>query len=264
MAGRISAIPDYSEKRLIAMANKDIVQKKIAENNQWYVDSQLAAAGTDTQKRIIQQRIAFILETIASRQIASPVILDAGCGDGVILEALQKFGTALIWGVDYNPLRLKQAQKIAPRVNFKEASLDRLDFPDEYFDVIVMNQVLEHIPEDEAVLREMHRLLKKGGALILGVPNEGCLMAKLRNSFIQPEIRKNTDHIHFYTLDQLARILKNTGFEIHKIWRQSFFAPYTRLSSFLASRALGFKCLEYLARILPSQCASIYLTCGKV
>lgn len=245
------------------MSRKDMVKQKIAEKNHWYIDSQLEAASSNAQRRIIQQRITFILETVAKLEITSPVILDAGCGDGLILKELQKISEAVIWGVDYNPWRLARAKKLAPQIHYKEASLDSLDFADEYFDVIVMNQVLEHIQEDEQVLKEMRRLLKNRGVFILGVPNEGCFLARLRNNLIQPEIRKNTDHVHFYTVGHLQNILRKNKFKIISIWQQSFFTPYTRLSNRLAANAIGFKLLEYLARILPSQCASIYLVCRK-
>lgn len=233
------------------------------EKNHWYVDSQLEAAGSPAQKRIIQQRRSFVLGTIDKLQIISPVILDAGCGDGLMLQALQKLSGAEIWGIDYNPLRLEQAMKLVPQVNFKEGSLENIDFSDQHFDVIVLNQVLEHIQADEEVLKEIHRVLKDEGVLILGVPNEGCFLARLRNSYFQPEIKKTTDHVHFYTVDYLLSILQKNNFSIKTIWQQSFFIPYTRLSNILAANALGFRFLNFLAKILPSQCASIYLVCKK-
>ena len=58
---------------------------------------------------------------------------------------------------------------------------DICDYPaeDDCFDVIFFNHVLEHIPDDVAALREVRRILKPGGLLVLGVPNEGAAFWQL-------------------------------------------------------------------------------------
>src|ERR1019366_9596147 len=84
---------------------------------------------------------------------------------------------------------------------------------DDSFDVIYFNHVLEHIPDDVAALREVGRILKPGGLLILGVPNEGAAFWQLAYR-LQPNIRATTDHQHFYTADSVAAQCRAAGLTV--------------------------------------------------
>ena len=66
-------------------------------------------------------------------------------------------------------------------------------------DVVFLNHVLEHVPDDEGALRSVRRVLRPGGLLILGVPNEGCGWWQLAYR-LQPKSRAQSDHVHFYVI----------------------------------------------------------------
>jgi len=66
-------------------------------------------------------------------------------------------------------------------------------------------------------------VLRPGGLLIVGTPNEGCLMGRTRNRWIQPSIGRTTDHVHFFTDRTLAQALHDAGLRIVKIERETFF-----------------------------------------
>jgi len=121
---------------------------------------------------------------------------------------------------------------------------------------VLCNHVIEHILEDDAALRELYRILRPGGLLILGVPNEGCAMARLRNGVLQPGIARSTDHVQFYTADSLEQRTRAAGFATLSIRREGFFTPHMRLNALLGS-VPGRALLDGLGALLPSQAAGL-------
>jgi SAM-dependent methyltransferase len=94
-------------------------------------------------------------------------ILDAGCGSGSVLGHLRAFGE--VTGADVSPLAVAAAR--ARRTGeVVQASIERLPFPDGSFDLVTCLDVLEHTPDDVAVLRELRRVTRPGGHVLLTVP----------------------------------------------------------------------------------------------
>ncbi|MBI3988287.1 MAG: class I SAM-dependent methyltransferase [candidate division NC10 bacterium] len=241
---------------------------KIRQDDPWYTADQRAAAESPHQRRIIRKRIAFLLKAIdefkASKTSPGPLrILDAGCGDGVLLKTLAELPNIQLFGVDYNPLRVQRAQARVPSATVKEGDLTSLEFPNGSFDIVVISQVLEHIQDDLVVLKDLARVLNKTGWLLLGVPNEGCLLARLRNHLLQPDIARTTDHVHFYTERTIRLLLDKAGLVVNSLMREGFFTPYLPLHSWFAAREWGHRTLEGLGKVFPSQAAGVYLICMK-
>lgn len=96
------------------------------------------------------------------------VCLDAGCGSGRFTKALLNLGAKTVRSVDLNISIAKKNIK-NKRVVFKKCDLRNLPFPDEYFDFIICNGVIHHIEDYPIVVKELKRVLKKGGSLFLFV-----------------------------------------------------------------------------------------------
>ncbi len=241
---------------------------RIRQGDPWYTADQQAAANSPHQRRIIRKRIAFLLKAIdefkAFGASTSPLkILDAGCGDGVLLRILAALPDVELHGVDYNPLRVQRAQASVPSAIVKEGNLASLEFPDGCFDIVVISQVLEHIPDDLVVLRELARVLNEKGCIVLGVPNEGCFLARLRNRFLQPSIARTTDHVHFYTERVIEHLIDAAGLFVREVMREGFFTPHLLIHSWLASRNWGYQALEWLGKTFKSQVGGFYFVCSK-
>lgn len=103
-------------------------------------------------------------------------ILDAGCGNGRYTRFLLKHADhdASITGFDLSQRMLKRARRRlhSPRVSLVSADLTRLPYPDGQFDAIVCGWVLEHLPDPRPGLRELARVLKVGGKLLLLVTED--------------------------------------------------------------------------------------------
>jgi SAM-dependent methyltransferase len=94
-------------------------------------------------------------------------LLDAGCGSGRTLDELLRYGR--VSGVDVNPDAVRCARDRGhPDVH--AAHIQRLDFPDCVFDVVTCMDVIEHTADDCCSLRELRRVTRPGGTLVLTVP----------------------------------------------------------------------------------------------
>jgi ubiquinone/menaquinone biosynthesis C-methylase UbiE len=98
--------------------------------------------------------------------------LDAGCGSGLLCRFLKSQSSHRdVWGVDFSDLRLHQAEQTATAENltirFQREDLTRLSFEDASFDVIFCRYVFEHLARPDVVLKELYRILKPNGKLIL-------------------------------------------------------------------------------------------------
>jgi ubiquinone/menaquinone biosynthesis C-methylase UbiE len=98
--------------------------------------------------------------------------LDIGCGEGfVLLEAL-KLGWKT-YGLDISDNRMPEAK--LTEINFLNSDVLSAKFPDDFFDCVYMDSVLEHVTNQMSVLKEINRISKKGALLYIAVPNEDCL-----------------------------------------------------------------------------------------
>ncbi len=98
-------------------------------------------------------------------------VLDLGCGEGFWLLALQRLRDLHLIGVDADAGRLRSAKARGARASLVEADAQALPFLDASFDRILLTEVLEHLPDDRAALRETSRVLRPGGVLAISVPH---------------------------------------------------------------------------------------------
>lgn len=126
-------------------------------------------AGGDTATPAnLATRLAVIARHVTLR---GADVLDAGCGAGEYVEPLTRLG-ARVRGVEYLAHKVREWERLHPgdrRVT--EGDLAAVPFPDASFDVVLLNEVLEHVPDEGAGLRELHRVLRAGGTLVLLAPN---------------------------------------------------------------------------------------------
>lgn len=247
---------------------------EIAAGNRWYVSDQFhAQLGSRGRRRLIEYRwrvFGTMLREWRTRHGHAGVlrVLDAGCGDGINLVGLREVAArdnlqVSLFGVDYNPLRLSRARQADPLVRLQQGSLYGLPFAEGTFDVVLCNQVIEHVPDLDTALCELVRVLRPGGLLIVGTPNEGCLMARTRNRVIQPFIGRTTDHVHFFTWHTLTRALSGVGLGVQQIQRETFFFPCSYVNMCFTELGLGHWLMAGLRRLFPSQAGGLIVASEK-
>ncbi|MDO8487502.1 MAG: class I SAM-dependent methyltransferase [Candidatus Curtissbacteria bacterium] len=105
---------------------------------------------------------------LINKNLRGTVILDAGCGTGLILRHLPHGS----YGVDINPRNIKRAKVHAPKAQIVKADIEKLPFKDNFFSTIVCTEVIEHQPDPNPTIKEFIRVLQKGGVLIGSVPSD--------------------------------------------------------------------------------------------
>ena len=241
------------------------ISPKIDYSNPWHSSNQDAWLEKGPARHHNKKRISYMLSAIERLGSKNPKILDAGCGDGVITKYLAQVPGARVVGVDYNSLRLRRAKKILPNVEFKVGNLRRLSFKDGSFDVVVAHHVLEHIKNDTAILRELSRVVKRKGIIIIGVPNERSVIANIRDHVIQRNILANTDHVNFYDLDSLSRKIEGVrGLKVvEKKAAGGLIVPHHGAHMVMIRFKPFYDLLHALAQILPLIADSIFVVARK-
>jgi glycosyltransferase involved in cell wall biosynthesis len=134
-------------------------------------------------------------------------VLDIGCGSSVIIQSLNN---AVGMDVSMGKLRFLRRRGI----ELVRGSAFALPFKDAIFDCIISSQVIEHIPYDAALFREIERLLQPGGRLIIGTPDYATLgwqiIEPLYGALLPGGYRD--EHITHYTRESLTGILQGYGF----------------------------------------------------
>jgi len=146
-------------------------------------------------------------------------ILDIGSADGTFSRVIfEKSGEAYVIGIDVLKMSVDWANRKwgkSKKMRFQVGDAHKLEFPPASFDAVFALEVLEHVYDPEKVLKEIKRVLKKGGYAVLLVPSDSLLFrliwffwTKYRGS-----IWKDT-HIQSFKNDFLIKLCKNAGFKI--------------------------------------------------
>src|SRR5215204_1149039 len=178
------------------------------------------------RRRIIA---SFVEEITARVKDHRPKILDVGCGTGANLLMLSKYGDAE--GVDVSEDALAFCRERGLE-KVKLGAAEELPYDDGTFDLVTALDVVEHIDDDLAGLREMRRVLRSGGHVLLFVPTFMFLWG------LQDEV---SNHRRRYRLPELRRVLEQAGFETERTTYANitFFLPILLIRKLL--RLTGIK-----------------------
>ena len=208
------------------------------------------------RREFVQRAVAGHLQRRGLARL--PRLLDLGCGDGNNLAWLSAFAERA-YGSDYNLVRLVRAKARNPAATIFAA--DILDFPAEAgaFDLVFFNHVIEHIPDDMSALHTVKRILRPGGLLVLGTPNEGAWWwqwAYRRD----PQSRASTDHCHFYTGESIGAKMRQAGFELLDTHYMGWGPPDWKLDGRIRKYKLVDDVFSVLGRtFMERQASSLYL-----
>ncbi|HEX9859946.1 MAG TPA: class I SAM-dependent methyltransferase, partial [Nitrospirota bacterium] len=136
-------------------------------------------------------------------------VLDAGCGTGIYLEELRRIGIKAV-GLDRDRAMLDFAAKKSPGSMLVEGHLVPLPFRSLFFDKVLCVCALEFVPEPEKAVREMVRVLKPGGVLLMGFLNSNSAWAELRLKKAK-EPSSVWHGVRFYTLAEITGLAEKCG-----------------------------------------------------
>lgn len=183
---------------------------EVEESHWWHVG----------RRRIIASFVKLICEEVQDRRAR---ILDVGCGTGANLLMLSEFGDAE--GVDVSPDAIKFCHERG-LANVKLGEAESLPYADGNFDLVTALDVVEHIDDDVGGLREMRRVLRKGGRVLLFVPTFMFLWG------VQDDV---SHHRRRYRMKELVQALTLAGFEVQRTTYANitFFLPVLLVRKFM-------------------------------
>jgi 2-polyprenyl-3-methyl-5-hydroxy-6-metoxy-1,4-benzoquinol methylase len=137
-------------------------------------------------------------------------LLEVGSGFGYLLDFFRQDGWAVL-GVEPNEGLNRHARKHLG-IDVLSVILPDAKFDDNSFDAVLMMHVIEHVPSPEDTLREIFRVLKPGGMLVMETPRYDTLMYKLLGR--RERSLSCTGHIYFFTSKTLRAISEKAGFTV--------------------------------------------------
>lgn len=139
-------------------------------------------------------------------------MLDIGCGNGLSLMEAQALG-ARVCGVEADPNVRRLADELGLQIHI--GSLLDNPFPGQRFDLVTLNQVIEHVPSPEQLLQQLHSRLLAGGRVVLVFPNVRSIWRRLFGvRWINWHIPY---HLHHFNKTGFVRMAERCGFRVRSV-----------------------------------------------
>jgi len=139
-------------------------------------------------------------------------VLDIGCGRGLVLSRLKEIGCE-VRGTELSDTSSKYAKNVL-QLNIINRDLKDCGFNSDYFDVITMFHSLEHMISPLATLKEVYRILRPGGTLLVEVPDFGSIYSKIfKEKWFHLDVPR---HLFHFTAHTLEKSLLTAGFSVFK------------------------------------------------
>ncbi|MFX1453245.1 MAG: class I SAM-dependent methyltransferase [Promethearchaeota archaeon] len=169
-----------------------------------------------------QRRLTITLNLIKKIVSSNSKLVDLGCGEGHFTARFLKFiNSDNLYGLDYSISAIKKAKSAFQDIEFCVADVFDLPYPDGYFDIVVCNNLIEHIENPVLLLKNIKRILKKDGHIIISTPSRYRLdnVARIIQGKRIQLISKY--HVTEYSVGQIIELLSYSGFKIKTIISKS-------------------------------------------
>jgi ubiquinone/menaquinone biosynthesis C-methylase UbiE len=198
-----------------------------------------------------------LVKAFLERAAPSAMIVDVGAGHGFDLELARAVNPqASLVAVETHPPNIAELESRGITVYPVDIERQKLPLGDAIVDVIIANQILEHTKEVFWILHEITRVLKVGGALIIGVPNLASLHNRilLLSGFQPSPIKTRSAHVRGFTKNDILEFL------------ESCFPQGYKLDGFGGSNFYPFPppLARILARVIPTMAWGIFLMLQKI
>lgn len=132
--------------------------------------TKIKIGGGDTGEPInVAKRITLTNHLI---HLENKKILDCGCGAGEYVIELMKFKNTEVYGIEFNDEKVRNYKNLYPsNSGVIQGDIQNMPYENSAFDLVILNEVLEHIPDQKKGLSEIYRVLKPSGHLIVFSPN---------------------------------------------------------------------------------------------
>lgn len=186
-------------------------------------------------------------------------LLDLGCSTGIFCGRAAACGWAAS-GVDPSAWSIAQARRAFPSATFIQSTIERLDIPDNSYEVVTLWDVLEHVADPRIVLTRAFRWLAPGGLLVMNIPNIQSLTSRMMGKYWVLLLR---EHLWYFSPPTIRHMLEQNGFVLQGVHsnqvRFSLANLFTRLSQYPHMNAL-----QKLASIEVMNAISVRFSMGEM
>ena len=175
------------------------------------------------------------LANLVEEKKETPIkVLDIGCGCGATSAYIKGlYPNATLYGVEIVP----EAANIAGHIlDVVCADIETLDFPweEDFFDYVIMGDVLEHLHEPSNVLKKLRKHVKKDGHIIVSMPNmkhySVMLPLLINDEFTYTDAGiLDTTHLKMYTCTEICRLISSNEYEIENIFSTTIGEPSPKM-----------------------------------
>lgn len=166
---------------------------------------------------IRDQAITGYKEITSNFNVEDKVILDIGCASGALLYLLREDGAREVIGIDSAeyPISFGKSQY---GLDLRCETLESAGFPDEYFDLVTLIDVLEHVEDLNTFVTELRRVLKPAGNVFIITPNY------LSHSFARDQwtcLHQDFEHLQYFSKQSLNALCGKIGLQMVRCWTDS-------------------------------------------
>jgi len=163
---------------------------------------------------IARQKLVIVSRHI---RLKGETVLELGCATGETCYAASQEGARIV-GCDLSLDAIQVAQRRYPGLDFQVASTEHLPFATASFDAVLAFELIEHVSSPSAFVREVYRVLRPGGMLVLTTPNVECGRTVGWNQWTG--FLTSFEHLYFFDSKTLGRAVSRTGMSIVGIYSQ--------------------------------------------
>ncbi len=222
-------------------------------------DPYLVQDGLEGGSGFQQRRVETTLELVATALSRLPTsagaaavrILDVASGAGHLTAAVaERFPRATLYGIDYSMTAVEKAVATYPTLTFCCGDAYDLPYRDRWFDLVLLNNVWEHVPDPLRLLAAVRRVLKPGGFVIVSTPSRYRFGNLVRVLLGRPVLFMSRHHVTEYTVGQVLEQFRYADMKAEAIDRP-WSGPTYNLATFFAYKVAS-PVLTRLLRLIGS------------
>lgn len=234
------------------------------------------------------KRLNFIIDTLNKKLPQGAVVLDVGCGNGVISRSLGAKGFN-VYGIDVSEKTIARAKELntLPNVKFDVISAEQLVASGKKYNAVICSEVLEHLHRPEGLLNVLYQSITDDGILIVTVPNGNgprellvtrpVIAMQKKNGLLWKGVQKikkllgysgstaqsdasDLTHVQFFTKKSLTQLADQSQFKIIQYGKTNFMEDVFPFSFFTKKIPALQKMDCALAEYLPYGCTGGFVT----
>lgn len=185
---------------------KEGLVRELYSRDDYFEEKGAGYSGYDRQAEALKRTFIQLVRNLERHGLTGGDLLEIGCGYGYLLQAARPFFSTTT-GTDYSNLAVDRARAVADAVY--RGGLESLP-AGRTFDVVILNQVIEHVYRPLSFLKELREWIRPGGRLVLATPDMNSPLRYLLGS--RWPSYKIPEHVIYFTEATLSAVLRAAGF----------------------------------------------------